>query len=55
VVDQLVSLGRCPLEDGLVQGIEDETGGHRGGDTPADDLAGEDVDDEGHVDHPLPA
>ena len=55
VMDQFVSLGRHPLTDGLVQGIQDETGCHRGRDTPANDLAGENVDDEGHVDHALPA
>ena len=54
VMDQFVSLRRSPLTDGLVQGIQDETGRHRGRDTPADDLASEDVDDESHVDHPLP-
>ena len=55
VMDQLVRLRWRPLADGLVQSIQDETGRHRGRDTPADDLAGEDVDDESHVDHPLPA
>ena len=46
VMDQLARLGRRPLADGLVQGIKDETGGHRSRDAPADDLAGEDVDNE---------
>ena len=55
VMDQLVSLGRRSLADGLVQCIQDETSRHRGRDTPANDLAGENVDDEGHVDHALPA
>ena len=55
VMDQLVHLGGCPLADGLVQGIENETGRHRGRDPPAYDLAGEDVDYEGHVNHALPA
>lgn len=55
VMDQLVRLRWCPLADGLVQGIQHETGRHRGGDTPADDLAGEDVDHEGDIDHTLPA
>ncbi len=30
-------------------------GGHRGRDAPADNLAGEDVDDECDIDHALPA
>ena len=54
VMDQLVSLGRRALADGLIQSVEDETGGHRSRDAPADDLAGEDVDHEGHINHALP-
>ena len=38
-LDQLVSLGWCPLTDGLVQGIKHEAGRHRGRDAPADDPA----------------
>ena len=38
VMDQLVSLGWCALPDGLIPGINHETGSHRGLDTPADDL-----------------
>ena len=39
VMDQLVSLGWCPLADGLIQGIQHESGGHRSRDAPADGKA----------------
>ena len=55
MMDQVVGLARRALADGLVQGVEHETGGHRGRDTPADNLASEDIDDESHVNHALPA
>ena len=55
VMDQVVCLGRRPLADRLVQSIQDEPGGHRSGNTPADDFAGKDVDDEGDMHHALPA
>jgi hypothetical protein len=46
----------CPaaLMNGLFQGIEDEPGMRRAADPPADDAAGEGVDDEGDVDEALP-
>ncbi len=50
VMDQVVSLRARSLADGLVQSIQHETGRHRGGDTSADDLTGEDVDDGGDED-----
>lgn len=53
VVDQPVSLGRRPLADGLVQGVEDEAGRHRCRDAPTDDFPGEDVDDKGDIHHAL--
>ena len=37
------------------QGVEDEVGAHVGGELPADDLAREDIDDEGEERNPLPA
>jgi hypothetical protein len=43
-----------PLMNGLFQGIEHEPGMGRAADPPADDAAGEGVDDEGHVDEALP-
>ena len=43
MMDQVVGLARRALADGLVQGVEHETGGHRGRDTPADNLASEDM------------
>ena len=36
--------------DRVLEGVEHEFGGHGGGGSPADDPAGEDVDDEGDVD-----
>jgi len=36
--------------DRHLRGVEDQIGGHCGGCPPADDAAGEDVEDEGHVD-----
>jgi len=38
----------------LLQRVEHEVGVHRGADPPADDVAGEHVDDEGDVDEVLP-
>ena len=38
----------------LLEGIEDECGMGRARYPPADDAAGKDVDDEGHVDEALP-
>lgn len=43
-----------PLMKGLLQGIEDEPGMRRPAHPPADDAAGEGVDDERHVDETLP-
>src|SRR5680860_769108 len=40
--------------EGHPQRVEDEVGAHVGGELPADDLAGEDVDHEGEEDHPSP-
>ena len=54
MMDQATALGRAPLGDGLVQRIENKAGGHRCRDAPAHNLAREDIDDEGHVDHPHP-
>lgn len=48
VMDQGVSF-RLTRIQGLFQGVEYEVGPHRAADAPANDTAGEDVDDEGHV------
>ena len=50
----LIALALTGIQ-GLLEGIEDEVRGHGATDPPADDVSGEHVDDEGHVDHPLPA
>ena len=42
---------RTPSADGLVEGVEDEAGCHRGRDAPSDDLPSEDVDDESGAGH----
>lgn len=42
------------LAEGHAQGVEDEVGAHVGGQLPADDLAGEGVEDEGEVADALP-
>ena len=42
---------RTPLADGLVEGVEDEAGRHRGRSARPDDLPGEDVDDESGACH----
>ena len=38
----------------LLQGIQNEVGAHRTTDSPADDPAGKDIDDEGDIDEPRP-
>jgi hypothetical protein len=43
-----------PCPDRHLEGIEDQFGGHRGGRPPADDPAGEHIEDEGDVDRPRP-
>jgi len=41
-------------EEGMLDGVEDQRGGHRSGCPPADDPAAERVDDERYVDEPGP-
>jgi hypothetical protein len=41
-------------EEGMLDGVEDQRGGHRRRRSPADDPAAERVDDERHVDEPHP-
>jgi hypothetical protein len=53
-MDQAAALSGAALTDGLVQGIEHEARGHRCRDAPAHDLAREDIDDKGHIDHSHP-
>ena len=48
------ALHRTAVVQRLLQGIEDEVRMRRPRHPPADDAAGEDVDDEGHVDEALP-
>jgi hypothetical protein len=39
---------------GVFEGVQDQRGGHRGGCSPAGDPAGERIDHERDVDHPVP-
>ena len=48
------ALRRAAVMQGLFQGIEDKARMRRPRDPPADDAAGEDVDDEGGIDEALP-
>jgi hypothetical protein len=54
VVDE-ATFHRTAVVQRLLQGIEDEIGMCRPRHPPADDAAGEDVDDEGHVHEALPS
>lgn len=47
-------LGLVQAIDGLGQGVEHEVGTHGVAHAPADDAAGEYVDDEGHIQLALP-
>ena len=51
---QVAGAVTAPGPEGLLEGIEDQRGGHRGGGAPAQDPAGVRVDDERDVDHPGP-
>jgi hypothetical protein len=53
-VDQSVTPHRAPVVQRLLEGVEDEAGTGRRGDTPADDSAGESINDEGRVDEASP-
>jgi len=53
MMDQSAPPGWTALTDGLVQGIESKTRGHRG-DPPTNNLARKDADDKGHVGHAHP-
>ena len=53
MVHQAVKEG-APVVERLFQGIEDKAGLGRSRNPPADDAAGEGIDDEGNVDKPLP-
>jgi len=50
VMDQAASRLVAAIVDGLLEGIDDEVGHQGRGDTPADDPARKDVDDEGDLD-----
>lgn len=54
-MDQLAASHRPPLVQGLLQGIPNEARTRRAAGPPADDTAGIDVDDEGHIDEAGPA
>ena len=53
-MDQPAAFSRTLLADRLVQGVRHEARRHRRQDAPADDPAGEDINDKGHMDHPRP-
>ena len=50
-MDQPAAFSRTLLADRLVQGVRHEARRHRRQDAPADDPAGEDINDKGHMDH----
>ena len=54
MADEPVQAGVAPGPGGHVEGVEDEGGGHGAGRLPADQAAGEDVDDEGDIDDTRP-
>jgi hypothetical protein len=54
VVDQAAAANRAAIVERLLEGVEDEAGAGRGGNTPADNAAGEGIDDEGRVEEALP-
>jgi hypothetical protein len=54
VVDEAAAFGRPAIMERLLQRVEDEAGLSGAGDPPADNPAGERVDDEGDVDEALP-
>lgn len=54
VVDQAATVDGSPIVDRLLQGIQHETGVRRPAHPPAHDIAGVNVDHEGHVDEPCP-
>ena len=53
VVHQLILCGPT-LMNGLIQSIEDKFSSGRATDTPPNDAASKDIDDEGHIDTALP-
>ena len=54
VVDQATTMDRAPIMDRLFEGIQHEAGMRRPAHPPAHNIAGVDVDHEGHVDEPRP-
>ena len=54
MADQAAGARWCPLADSLVQGVQHEGRGHRGGRPPADNLSGKHVYNESHVHDALP-
>ncbi len=55
MVDETHILPEAAIMHRLLQGIEDEPCVRRGADTPADDLAGIGVDDEGNINEASPS
>ncbi len=53
MVDQAAPVERLACAEGLLQRIQDEVGAGGAGHLPADDVPGEPIDDEGHIDEPL--
>jgi hypothetical protein len=53
-MDEAAAAQRAPVVQRLFQGVEDEAGMRRPRHPPADNTAGESVDDEGDVDEALP-
>jgi len=54
VVDETAAMNGTPIMERLLQRVEDEACMRRPAHPPADDAAGEGVDDEGHVNETLP-
>jgi hypothetical protein len=54
VMDKTAALLWSAIVQSLLQGIEDETGMRRPADSPANDIAGVNVDDERDIDEPAP-
>ena len=54
VVDQPATVGRTTIMDGLLERIQDEARMRRPADPPTHDIAGINVDDEGHINEACP-
>ena len=55
VMDKSAAMHRASIVQGLLQGVEDEASMCGAADAPANDAAGERVDDKGHINKALPS